>query len=140
MSPDVRAAMKQAILDLQGINVLVIIASRQQENWLGLPQSQLYRLRPLTKYHTTSIVSRILKSLGKEDFIEGDENLLYIEYLMYRLDYNPLSLELFLGSAVAQREHLRGKNQPVTDEMGDMPDTPKLLFTLTLRGWAHHGR
>lgn len=80
---------------LGGMDLLILI-SRSDEKWLGIPKTQLYYLGGLANYHANELASTTLQSLGMGDFVEDIKEKPYIEYLTSRLLYNPSAVKFLL--------------------------------------------
>lgn len=135
MKPKVQRHLRLAIRGLLGTNNLLILTSRCEDDWTGLPKKQHHRLQSLASYDAAALASETLTKIGKPGFMKNQEDSRYIENLLSRLEYNPLSLQLFLESMVGQRERLlaRGLSEEQQNALGRHPDTPELLFDMTLR-------
>lgn len=115
---------------------LLILVSRSQENWFSLPKRQHYRLGGLTSYHAATFTSQIISDMGMGEILTNRENIDYVEHLTCRLNYNPVSLKIFLGAMKSERAYLRSKglDNAAMDRIGIMPDTPRDLYKKLLGG------
>lgn len=132
---ELRKELRDALHDLLGSKYLIVMCSRSEENWCDLPESQIYRVGPLAKYHAESLVAGAVKSIGKEEFQEDQLQSSYLEHLLGRVNYNPLTLHLFINSMIEgrARHYRQGVSKEQQDLLGRFPDTPQLLFDMTLR-------
>ncbi len=133
--PENLRLLKEVIHELLGTNNLVILCSRSTKNVLSLPESQIHHLGPLPKYYAEAFVTGLIQELGKEDFWKDQRQAKYLEHVLGRYNYNPSSLEIFIESMVEAREKWfrQGVGREEQDKMGIFPDTPELLFNMSIR-------
>ena len=127
--------LKSAIHELEGTNTLIILCSRSIENWCDLTEAQMLPLGPLPRHYAESMVARNIQAMGKEDLWKDETQSKYLEHILGRLNYNPLSIELHLESMDWARAFWdqQGLSREQQDLKGRYPDTPELLFDMTLR-------
>lgn len=115
---------------------LLILVSRSQENWFGLSKRQVYRLGGFTSYHAAAFTSHIISGIGMSEILTNRDNVDYLECLACRLNYNPVSLKIFLEAMKTERAFFRSKglDNAAMDRIGLMADTPEDLYNKILGG------
>lgn len=84
-------------------NRLLVLVSRQGEDWLNLPKRHHYKLQGLAHYDATILASRTMTEIGMGNIFSERENAAYLESLLYRCWYNPLAISLFLRAMMDER-------------------------------------
>jgi hypothetical protein len=72
--------------------------------------------------------------MGMGEILSNRENIDYVENLTCRLDYNPVSLKIFLETMKTERAYVRSKglDNAVMNRIGIMPDTSRELYNKLL--------
>jgi CHAT domain len=106
-----KEAFIQTVRRISGPKHFIILISRLREEWLEIPIEQRYQLHGLSHYDATIMASSVLGEIGLGHLLEQKENATYLQFLMHRLWYNPLSIRHFIKS-MKSKESLEPSQTP----------------------------
>ncbi len=110
LSDSERSKLRGWIHSKPGEHLRILLVSRSQENWFGVPKMQQYRLKGLTDHDAFELAMQQMSNLGPfvqslgghRGFLEWNND--YMGYLVSRLNHNPLSIAAFLDAIGKDRQ------------------------------------
>ena len=108
LSESDRSNLHEWIHSRSGEHLRILLVSRSQQDWFGLPKAQRYLLKGLTDHDAykyamqqMDVVMGKPRPIGRPTFLEMNTD--YVGYLMTRLNHNPLSITTFLDAIGTNR-------------------------------------